>query len=113
VSDVPVAAPPRPRQFGMLWYWLSLLAIFGFAVCPMVLFVAGVIIAGDHNCAINEGNTSPCLIDGTDWAQTLQFFGLAPLYLLATIPIAIVLGVVWVIALLVHQNRWYKRQARQ
>ena len=108
--SLPAGTPDRPRRFGMLWYWLTLLLIGLFSISPMFLFIAGAVIAGDHGCAINEGNTSPCMIDGQDWAQTLQFFGLSPLYLIATFPLAIVFFVVWLVVLLIHRGAFKRRE---
>lgn len=107
-GPIPVAAPRK--TFGMLWYWLALVLIALFAIFPMVLFFIGITIAGDRECNISESVASVCMINGTNWGETLQFFGLAPLFLVATIPIAIGLFIVWVIVLLVHQHYFDKRQ---
>ena len=102
--------PAKPPHFHMRWYWLVFVLILLFSVFPIFLMATGIVIAGDHGCTINEGNTTPCMIDGTDWGPTLVFFGLSPLFLIATFPLAFVFFLIWLIILLVHRSRWNKRQ---
>ena len=105
----PAVAPVRAPRFGMLWYRIALVMIALEAVFPVFLLAIGAYLANEYGCTINEGNTTPCLIDGTDWGETRQFFGLAPLNLIASFPIAMLFVGIWVVVLPVHRGRWRRR----
>ena len=98
-------------HFRRRWYILTLLLIGLFAILPLVLTLVGAGIASNYGCSVNEGNVNPCVIDGTDWGETLAFFGISFWYLLATVPLGCLLFVIWLIVLVIHRVRWNKRQS--
>jgi hypothetical protein len=58
------------------------------------LAIAGT-IAELNGCRLHEGFVNPCVVDGQDIGQTLYTMGVMGFMAIATIPIGIVLFLVW------------------
>jgi hypothetical protein len=93
-------------RFPMGVYWALLAVIALFAVAPIIVTAVAAGIANTNGCTINEGVLNPCVIDGVDHGASLQSAGLAALYVLATVPLALVFFIGWLIVLLIHRGRF-------
>jgi hypothetical protein len=78
-------------------------------VLPVFTTVVSAAIANAYDCNISESVRSPCMINGTDWGEWLQFGGMSVLYLFVTFPLAFVLGIVWLVVLLIHRAAFKRR----
>lgn len=108
MSDV----APKPRRFPWPVYWIVFALIGVVAMLPVLTTVISASIAGAYDCNITEGVKVPCMINGQDWGDWLQFGGLSILYIFLTFPLALVLFIVWLTVLLVHRAG-FKRSAAQ
>lgn len=68
------------------YLWLTL----GIALC--LAPVGGVIwsswFAKRHGCTLHEGFANPCIVDGTDWGETLYTAFVSGWFMLVTLPVA-------------------------
>src|SRR5437016_1621458 len=94
----------------MRWYWLVFVLIIAFAILPMFTMAYGISVANSHDCAVNEGNINPCIIDGVDQGQNLAALSMSFLYIFLTFPLAAVFFAIWLTVLLIHRYRWNKGQ---
>ena len=108
MSDV----APRPRRFPWLVYWILFALICILGVLPVFTTVFSAAIASAYGCNITEGLKYPCIINGQDWGDWLQFGGLSIFYIFLTFPLAFVLFIVWLIVLLVHRSMFKRRTAK-
>jgi hypothetical protein len=99
-------APARRFPMGIYWLLLGLIAVI--ALLPLVTTLTAVGVAEAYGCQISEGLRTPCIIDGQDWGELLQFGGISFWYLLLTWPVAFVLFVAWLVVLLIHRARYGK-----
>lgn len=54
-------------------------------------------IASSHGCTLHEGCANPCIINGTDYGETLYTMGAMGWLMLPTLPIAAVLTLLWIL----------------
>ena len=76
---------------------------------PIISIVVAGTIANLNDCRLHEGFVNPCLVGGTDMGQTLYTMSVLGFFAIATIPIGVVLFVVWTIGWLI----WSARRRRQ
>ena len=55
-------------------------------------------IASSHGCTLHEGFANPCVINGTDYGETLYTMGVMGWLMLATLPIAAGFLLLWIVA---------------
>ena len=95
------AAAPRKR-FPFLWYALSLVLIILFATAPLISVLIAGSIAEAHGCVLNEGGSHPCIINGTDWGDTLLTMFVLGWLMLFTLPAGAFAFLIWLLVLVVH-----------
>jgi hypothetical protein len=93
-------------RFPMAIYWILLALIVLFALAPILVTIFAAAIANANGCQLSEGLLTPCVINGVDYGRDLQSAGLAVFYILLTVPLALVLFVIWLVVLLVHRRRF-------
>lgn len=85
--------------------------LFALALLICLLPIGSVALAGwlaeRHGCTLHEGFANPCMIGGSDWGETLYGMFVAGWFMLATIPIGVVLIAAWVVAEIVA---WIRRK---
>jgi hypothetical protein len=80
---------------------LILLAIFVIGFGPWVLVAGAGLVADSNGCQLDEGGPHPCIINGTDYGETLYSLGLMGWVGLATCPLSILLVAIYLGVLLV------------
>jgi ribosomal protein S18 acetylase RimI-like enzyme len=106
-----MSEPIRQRRFPWWVYWTSLVFIGLFAVWPIASLVSASMIAQSNGCLIDEGSVHPCMISGEDWGENLYTMAVLGWLMLATVPLGLGAGIVWLIVLLIHHAAW-ARQAK-
>ena len=53
--------------------------------------------ASSHGCTLHEGFVNPCVVDGTDYGETLYQLGMMGWLMLFTLPLAAALICLWVV----------------
>lgn len=83
------------------------LIIVGIAIClaPIISTAIAGYIAQSHGCTLHEGFVNPCVIDGEDWGQTLYTMAMMGWFMIATVPIAAGLLLLWIIVEIVRLVR--------
>lgn len=102
-------APATPRRFPWLVYLLVLLLILVIAALPLMSALGAGAVASANGCALDEGGVHPCIIGGVDRGELLYELGVLGWLMLATLPLGLIAGVVWLIVLVVHLNRFAAR----
>ncbi|OWU84400.1 hypothetical protein ATO6_11865 [Oceanicola sp. 22II-s10i] len=86
--------------------------ILGIAICFLPL--AGVIystsFADKHGCTLHEGFPNPCIVDGVDHGEQLYTFFVSGWFMLMTLPIALLLGLILLIMIIVDLVRRRRRR---
>ncbi len=72
---------------------------------PLLSAVLAGSIASSFGCTLHEGFANPCLIGGVDWGETLYALGMMGWFMIATLPIAALVLLVWLIVELVAAVR--------
>lgn len=86
---------------------LTALAILA-CLSPMISVAIAGYIASSHGCTLHEGFPNPCVINGTDYGETLYTMGVLGWLMLATMPIAAGLLLLWIVvevAAFIHRRR--------
>ncbi len=109
-----IGAPP-PAPFSMKIYWVLLTFIVFVAFGPFAVSAVAYGIASANGCALPRellyDRSIPCLIGGVDHGGDLHAASLAILLPFATLPLAFVLFVAWLLTLAVHRRRFERRIA--
>ena len=82
-----------------------LLAIFLLGFGPLVLALLASGFANIGGCTLHEGFANPCIVIGLDWGETLYAMGSLGWLTLVSLPVAFVILVFYLGALLV---RWIR-----
>ena len=101
----------EPRRFPMLPYWIVLGLLFVVANFPIATWIYGLYEISAYDCTINASASSTCAIGGIEQAQEAAGLSLSIVFLLATWPIAFLLGLVWLAVLLIHRGLWKRKAA--
>lgn len=75
---------------------LILLAILA-CLSPLISTALAGWIAASHGCTLHEGFANPCVINGTDYGETLYTMGVMGWLMLATLPVAAGLILLWIV----------------
>ncbi|MGE0629684.1 MAG: hypothetical protein AB7O43_17905 [Hyphomicrobiaceae bacterium] len=81
--------------------WLMVIALIICTVPMLSVIVAGT-IASANGCTLHEGFENPCVVMGRDIGNTLYSMGVMGWLMLATLPIAAGLIVLWVVVEIVR-----------
>ena len=91
---------------------LALIVLFGAA--PFLAVVAASALAGVLGCPLNEGGAQACLLLGRDIGGALHVMVVSHWFVKITIPVAVMVLVVWgivaLILVLLHRRRQRRRQ---
>ena len=91
---------------------LALIVLFG--VSPLVAALAGAAVAGTLGCPLTENGVHACLLFGRDVGGALHAMAESQWFIKVTIPVAVMVLVVWgvvaLILLLLHRRRQRRRQ---
>ncbi|MEH7828461.1 hypothetical protein [Gemmobacter denitrificans] len=76
--------------------WVYGILILGLILCfsPLLAVIWAVNFAARHGCDLHEGGINPCLVDGADWGETLYTAFVSGWFMLLTLPVAGILGIV-------------------
>lgn len=84
-----------------------------FGAAPIISVAIAGSVANANGCDLDEGSIHPCLINGVDYGETLYSMGVMGWFMLATIPIAggmlVIYAVIWVIILIVRLVLKYRK----
>lgn len=81
-----------------------------FALAPIISMLIASGIANANGCMLDEGSAHPCVIGGTDWADTLYTMFVLCWLMFATLPLGALAFLGCLIALFVHRRRWKRKQ---
>lgn len=85
----------------ILRHTLVIILILILGALPLIsTFTAGA-IANANDCVLHEGFVNPCVINGTDWGETLYTMGVLGWLALGTVPIALIAAVVYLVIVIV------------
>jgi hypothetical protein len=90
-----------PRKL-VLIYSLALAAIVLLAILPLISVIGAGMVANSAGCQLDEGSVHPCLINGSDYGETLYFFGVLGWLSLVTLPFGAMALLAWLAILLIH-----------
>jgi hypothetical protein len=93
---------PTTRPFPWWIYILVLVVILVIALAPLVSVIVASEIAAAHGCQLDEGSVHTCIVNGEDWGQTLYMMAMFAWLLIASLPIGVILGGIWLIILIMH-----------
>lgn len=70
--------------------------LIALAVCllPLVGVVAATWFAQWHGCALHEGFSNPCVVNGVDYGETLSTLFVSGWFMLMTMPVAFILVII-------------------
>lgn len=89
--------PPDPRTGRRRWVE-ALVAILVFCVAPLTPSLSAASVALPLGCQLNEGGDAPCLIPGVDIDYPLTVLAFMGFFIVFTLPIGLILLLVWCIA---------------
>jgi ABC-type Fe3+ transport system permease subunit len=94
----------------ILIHTLVIVLILLLGASPLLSALIAGTIAEANGCTLHEGFVNPCVINGTDWGETLYTMGVLAWLSLATIPIALMaallyLVIVIIVALILRSRR--------
>jgi hypothetical protein len=78
---------------------ILLILVLGFS--PVISAMIAGTIAEANGCTLHEGFVNPCVINGTDYGETLYFFGVLGWLALGTIPIALIVAGVYLVTVII------------
>lgn len=94
-------------------FWLLTIVIgLVFLICllPVIAAFSAAMIADANDCVLHEGFANPCWIWGADRGQLLVLMFVSGWLGLATLPIAAIALLVWLVLLVVYR---YAQRARK
>jgi hypothetical protein len=74
---------------------LGYLLIAVFAAWPIASVVIASTIASWNGCTLHEGFVNPCVVGGRDIGGTLYSMGVMGWFMIATLPMGVILFVLW------------------
>ncbi|MBS9721659.1 hypothetical protein JYU29_13300 [Tianweitania sp. BSSL-BM11] len=101
----------RSRSRTVVWFLLALAAILLFATAPILSVFTVYSVADAYGCRVDEASVHPCVINGTDYGETLYQFGVMGWFMLITIPAGALLLAVWLVVALITLFRWHRKGA--
>jgi hypothetical protein len=104
-----MSLPPDPRSLRRRWLG-GLVAIILFAVAPLLPSLLAMAIAWPLGCELNEAGTAPCVIAGIDFGEPLTVFAFMGIFALFTVPIGLILLLIWCIAVGIY---FYRRRPKR
>jgi hypothetical protein len=81
----------------MLWFRLLIGLAVVLALSPVFSVIIASMIASAYGCTLHEGFANPCIIGGQDWGETLYAMAVIGWLALATLPIAALMVVIWLV----------------
>jgi hypothetical protein len=72
---------------------------------PIVSVVIAGVVASWNGCTLHEGFVNPCVVGGRDIGETLYSMGVLGWFMIATIPIGMIVFVAWTVAWLFWTRR--------
>lgn len=66
-------------------------------LAPLISTALAGWVASSHGCTLHEGFANPCVINGIDYGETLYTMGVMGWLMLATLPIAAGLLLLWIV----------------
>ena len=100
------------HKFPWLWYIMALVLLLVVTMFPVPFLFFASWFAEANGCTVNEGGIYPCIVDGTDWGDSLAMMGMSGWLLIATIPIMAFGVTVWAAVLLIHRIVWARRREK-
>ncbi len=94
------ATAGRAKPIGTI-FTLGFLAIIVFTLMPLASALGASWVASSHGCVLNEASVHPCIIEGTDYGNTLLNFMMMGWFMLFTLPLGALAFFVWFVALIV------------
>jgi hypothetical protein len=85
----------------ILIHTLIIILILLLGVSPLISAGIAGSIADANNCTLHEGFVNPCVIDGTDWGETLYTMGVLSWLAIGTFPIAIGLAGIYLLIVII------------
>ena len=79
---------------------------------PILSVVIAGTIASWNGCTLHEGFANPCVVGGRDIGSTLYAMGVMGWFMLATIPLGLISGLLWTIIWIVVKRRAQARAAK-
>lgn len=80
---------------------LVVLFILMLGLLPVVSMAIASTIANANDCTLHEGFVNPCVINGTDYGETLYTMGMMGWFLIATIPLAVLAALLYIAVVVV------------
>lgn len=96
------SAATRPRRFPVLPYAIVLVLIILVALAPLGSVMISGAIANANGCTLNEGGAHPCMINGSDWGETLVTMFVLGWLSFVTLPLGGIAFAIWCVVLLAH-----------
>jgi hypothetical protein len=76
-----------------------------FTCWPILSVIVAGTIASWNGCTLHEGFTNPCVVNGKDIGGTLYAMGVMGWFMIATIPLGAISGLLWTIIWIVLKRR--------
>jgi hypothetical protein len=76
-----------------------------FAGWPILSVAIAGTIAAWNGCTLHEGFTNPCLVNGSDVGGTLYAMAVMGWFMIATLPLGLVAGLLWTVVWIVLRRR--------
>ncbi len=80
---------------GKWWIVAVYLAIFGIGIGPLMVALTAGSIAEANGCELHEGFVNSCVVNGWDIGESLYTMGVLGWMTLATLPLALVLAIIF------------------
>ncbi|MET3927689.1 hypothetical protein [Devosia sp. 2618] len=104
------AIPPRPFPWARYGWILAVLLLL--TLLPLLSVLAASFLADANGCTLNEAQSQPCLIMGSDWGGALSFMFVLGWLALLTLPLGGGAAIVALIMLIIHFLAWRNGQAK-
>ena len=98
------------RRFPWLTYGVIWAGILVFTLLPLISMLIASAIAEANGCQLDEGSMHACMIDGSDWGETLYVMAVAAWLMFFIFPAGGAAFCVWLVILIIHRIAWGKRQ---
>jgi hypothetical protein len=92
---------------------LGLVVIVLFTTAPVISVSIAGAIASANNCQLDEGSVHTCMVNGRDLGQTLYSMGVLGWFMLVTIPVGLVVLVVYLVGMAIVGVLLSRRQKRK
>ena len=81
------------------------LAVIAICLLPVAAVVWSSWFAERHGCVLNEAGAHPCIVDGTDWGDTLATAFVSGWFGLITLPVAALVAITLAVTLVIRLMR--------